>query len=338
MPKVHLGVAYLGNRFPQHAAKDLDEIAGVCDYVVHTVSEADMSFHKSALEKIFSLSRHKKLEVWADPWGLGGVFGGEAFSDYLSKHRDSWQVLSNGRIVPNACLNRPEFSHFVKEWILTVRDLGAQVLFWDEPHMYWDFDTELRGVFSCACPFCQDLFKKQFHQPMPKRLTLEVEAFRLQTLRSFLTGLFAFSESKNLRNALCIYAVTGLPIFETLWNEAAALPHLDIFGCDPYWRFASQPGPPEKKVGLFSQKTVEIAEKNFKAPQIWIQAMKFRKGQENEIVAAVQEAVNKGVDYIAAWSYDGGALLDPVLSEDPEAVWKAVKRAFQKVRSATPHS
>jgi hypothetical protein len=327
-----LGVAYLGNRTPRHAARDLDEISGVCDYVVHTVSETDISFHKSALGKIFAHSRRKKLEVWADPWGLGGVFGGESFSHYLVQHRDSWQVLSDGRIVPSACLNRPEFSHLLKEWILTVRDMGAQVIFWDEPHLHWNIDTELSGVFSCACPLCAELFKKQFKAPLPKRLTLETQEFRLQTLKDFLSGLMRFAHAKGLRNALCVYAVSGLPAYENLWEAAAGLSDLDIFGCDPYWRFNTQPGPPQKKVALFARKTVEAAARHHKASQIWIQAMKFPSGRESEIATAVREAAGQGTDYIAAWSYDGGELIDTVLSEDPETVWKTVKKVYTQLR------
>lgn len=329
-----LGVAYFGNRFPNHAAQDLDEIASVCDYVVHTVSETDLSFHKSALEKIFTTTQQKGLKVWADPWGVGGVFGGETYSNYLTQHRDSWQVLSNGRLVPQACLNRPEFVHFMKEWILTVRDLGAEVLFWDEPHIYWDFDGELRGIFSCACDYCQGLFKKHFGLTLPKRLTLEVQAFRLQTLRNFLTEIMEYGHHKNLRNSLCVYALSGVPTFETLWEHASALPDLDIFGCDPYWRSTSQSTPPKQRVGPFSKKTVESAQKYKKASQIWIQAMKFSKGQEKEVEVAIQEAARQGTDYIAAWSYDGGAILDPVLSEDPGAVWKTVKKTYQSIRKA----
>ena len=327
-----LGVAYLGNRVPAHAARDVDEISGVCDYIVHTVSETDIAYHKSALGKIFEHCRRRKLEIWADPWGVGGVFGGETFSHYLVRHRDAWQVLSDGQIAPQACLNRPELSHLLKEWILTVRDMGAQVVFWDEPHLHWDIDAELRGVFSCACPRCAELFEKQFRQKMPKRLTIEVQTFRLQTFRNFMSELMRFAHSKGLRNALCVYAITGLPAYETLWDAAAGLHDLDIFGCDPYWRFNAQAGPPEKKVGFFAKKTVESATDYHKASQIWIQAMKFASGREVEIGTAVKEAAQQGTDYIAAWSYDGGEILDNVLSENPEAVWKAVKKAFTQLR------
>ena len=67
------GVSYFGNRFLSHGAQDIARIAESCDYVVHTVSEADLNFHKSVLAKLFAESRRRGLEVWADPWGLGGT-------------------------------------------------------------------------------------------------------------------------------------------------------------------------------------------------------------------------------------------------------------------------
>jgi hypothetical protein len=70
------GVAYLGNRFPDHARVDLYRIAPVCDYVVHTVSETDLYFHKRAMGRIIDDSRRLGLEVWVDPWGLGGGLRG----------------------------------------------------------------------------------------------------------------------------------------------------------------------------------------------------------------------------------------------------------------------
>ena len=80
---VQLGVSYFGNRFLTHAKEDLKRIASSCDYVVHPVNEADLTYHKAALSKIISESRKLGLEVWVDPWALGGVFGGEAFSKFL---------------------------------------------------------------------------------------------------------------------------------------------------------------------------------------------------------------------------------------------------------------
>ena len=69
-----------------------------------------------------------------------------------------------------------------------------------------------------------------------------------------------------------------------------------------------------------------------KGSQIWVQAMRLAKGKETELAAACDAAVKAGVTHLAAWSFDGGALLDTVLAEDPAKVWDVVEKIFQKIR------
>jgi hypothetical protein len=164
------GVAYFGNRFPGHARADLRRIAPVCDYIVHTVSETDFYFHKRALEQIVGDSRRLGLEVWVDPWGLGGVFGGESFSKFLLDHPGAWQVLSDGRRAPAACLRRREFRDFVREWLDVVRSLGAQTVFWDEPHVHFHWDLEWEGIYGCVCGLCRETFRGAHGRDLPPRL------------------------------------------------------------------------------------------------------------------------------------------------------------------------
>jgi hypothetical protein len=327
------GVSYFGNRFLSHAKDDIARIAESCDYVVHTVSETDLNFHKAVLAKIFQETRRRGLEVWADPWGLGGVFGGEALSTFLTAHRDSWQTMSNGKVIAGACLNRPEWRSFVKEWVLTVRDMGAQVIFWDEPHVAFDFASELEGVFSCVCDLCQHLFRRRYGITQPSRLNDTVREFRRDTMRDFLNEIMAFSKSKGLRNAICLYAYKGIPEYDRIWAEAAALKDLDIFGCDPYWRWRGRQDP-FVHLTEFSRHVVEHATRNGKGSQVWIQAMRLPGGTEGEIERAIEAAVKERITHVAAWSFDGGEILDTVLAERPDDVWRAVEAAYKRFRGA----
>lgn len=325
------GVSYFGNRFLSHAEKDLKRIAESCHYIVHTVSENDLMFHKAVLTHMIDMTRRIGLEVWVDPWGLGGVFGGESTSHFLLTHRTAWQVMSDGRFVPNACLNKPEWRSYVKEWILTVRDMGAQVIFWDEPHVAFDFQSEMEGVYSCFCTECQQLFQHKYGTLPPARLNDNVREFRRETMKNFLQDLMSFAKSKGLRNAICLYAFKGHKEYDVIWQGAAALPDLDIFGCDPYWhwRFKREPTP---HVTDFSKYVVDHANKNHKQSQIWVQSMRLPSGKEHEIGLAVDAAVAQGVTHIASWSYDGGELLDTVLSERPDVVWAETEKAFKRHR------
>jgi len=328
---VKLGVSYFGNRFLEHASRDMAQIAECCDYVVHTVSEADLQYHKFVLSKIFLESQKKGLEVWADPWALGGVFGGEAHSRFLLDHREFWQAMSDGALKPVACLNRTEWRSYVKEWILNVKEMGAQVIFWDEPHIAYDLASELSGIYACACTECQTLFKKKFGVKPPTKRDQNVELFQLETMKSFLEEIFEFAKEKKLKNALCVYAIKGHKRYDALWEKAAGLKNLDIFGCDPYWRWRGQHNP-EVHVADFSRRVKEAARPHGKATQIWIQAMRLPKGTEEEIVFASEAAVKERIDYLAAWSFDGGELLDTVLAERPREIWKTVVKAFERIR------
>jgi hypothetical protein len=330
---IKVGASYFGNRFIDHAKNDLKRMAESCDYVVHTVSEADLTYHKAVLAHILAETRKLKLEVWVDPWSLGGVFGGEAFSKFLVEHRNSWQVMSDGRVCPLACLNRPEWRSYVMEWILNVRDMGAQVVFWDEPHIAFDFDSEWNGIFSCYCEVCQQQFKRAYGMSMPNRLTPETRQFRRETMRSFLNDIMAYTHSKGMKNSICLYAFKGHEEYDSLWAEAARLKDLDILGCDPYWRWRGHHDP-KTHVGEFSRHVARLARENGKGSQIWIQAMRLPAGAEGEIEAACEAIVAEGVTHIAAWSFDGGELLDPVLSERPADVWRTTENIFKRLRAA----
>ena len=331
--RVKTGASYFGNRFIEHARVDLKQMAAVCDYVVHTVSETDLYFHKSALRALGEASRQAGLEVWADPWGLGGVFGGERFSKFLLDHPEDWQVLSNGRRVPAACLNRPAFRNFVHEWLLAAREFGAQVIFWDEPHVFFHWDLEWEGVYSCVCDECKKRFRRRYGKAPPARMDGEAKEFRRETLADFLSEAMARARDLSFKNALCLYAFEGYDEYDRIWNRLGSLKDLDIFGTDPYWRWRPARQEPEKHVGHFTERAAALARPHGKGVQIWIQAMRLPKGSEGEILSACRAAAAAGATHLAAWSYDGGALLDPVLSEDPARVWAEVRQAFTELRA-----
>jgi hypothetical protein len=255
-------------------------------------------------------------------------------SKFLLDHRDSWQTMSDGRVVPAACLNRPEWRSFVMEWVLTVRDMGAQVIFWDEPHVTFDFESEFQGIYACVCNVCQGLFKKQYGSLLPTRKNEEASEFRRDMIRRFLTEMMAFTHAKGMKNALCLYAFRGHAEYDRLWAEAAKLKDLDIFGCDPYWRWHGRRRDPSAHVADFSRYVVETARPLGKGSQVWIQAMRLPAGAEQEVRAACEAAAREGITHIAAWSYDGGALADPVLSERPEEVWRVLEETFLSLRKS----
>ena len=333
-----LGVSYFGVRNPEHVEKHLNRmIEGGCNTVLHTFSENDFLFYRGTMHEIVELSKKKGLEVYIDPWGLGGVFGGEAFSRFALEYDDARQVLSNGRLAPAACPNNAVFQQSMREWITAAVELGADVIFWDEPHFYvparYGGDPSLWG---CRCETCQSLFREKYGYPLPNKVNSDVRDFQNESLANFIKEMVKFAKGKGVKTALCL-----LPEWEDIeratqkWERFASLETLDVFGSDPYWMWA---GKDFADYELHVRRVKELAEKYGKEPQIWIQACKVKKGEEGKVRQAVEVAYKHGIQNIMAWSYLGTAYMSRVKSERPERVWQELKNAYIDIRKGPAKS
>ncbi len=332
--KAKLGVSYFGVRNPDHVAADVRRMVEAgCNVIVHTFSEEDLQFYRETMQDIVALSKGYGLEVYLDPWGVGGVFGGEAFTRFALEHDEARQVLANGAKAPAACPNSPVFRDFMRQWIKAAVEVGADVLFWDEPHFFLPAWHGLPPeLWACRCPACQDLFLQEFAHPLPQALTPEVREFQEHSLYLFLKELTAFAQSLGVRNALCLLPEWEDPgAAERRWEKFAALESIDVFGTDPYWLWA---GRSFSEFEFFAQTVKRLAERFGKEPQIWVQACKVRAGQEPWIRQAVRAAYQLGIRNILAWSYLGTAYMSWVRSDRPDKVWAELVQAFQAIRSA----
>ncbi len=192
-----LGCSYFGNRILKHFLVDLRELQEMgCTFVVHTYSENDMVFCHAAVADLVAATKEAGLEAWIDPWGVGKVFGGEAFSNFVMQNVDAMQVLSDGLPAGLACPNHPRFRSFMREWIDAAASTGAQVAFWDEPHFY--IPTWMGGrpnTWGCRCEHCQRLFEQINGYPMPTEETDQVHSFKEHCIVSKSTALRSFSVS-----------------------------------------------------------------------------------------------------------------------------------------------
>lgn len=130
MTRIETGVSYFANRWPGHFARDLDDIiAHGCTYIVHTFSENDVLFAPGTMAELFRMTDEAGLGCWADPWGVMGLFGGEAFSAFVPLHPDACQVLSTGQRAPAACPSAVETRAAMRLWIDAALDAGADTIF-----------------------------------------------------------------------------------------------------------------------------------------------------------------------------------------------------------------
>ncbi len=340
---VHTGAAYFGNRTLRHVRTDMEDMArSGFTYVVHCFTENDLRYSLDSMRHIVEISHEVGLEVHLDPWGVAGIFGGEAFSNFAQREVQACQVLADGARVGAGCLNRRELRDFLRTWIDGAAYAGGDVLFWDEPHWYpgdlW-FYGEQRGDpaprWSCHCEVCRELFRERYGRDLPREIDPEVVGFRQASVLEILTDVITYGAEKGPRNALCLLpqghlgSVLHLPD----WELFLQIRGLDIFGTDPYWAARpDQPVPLEPYVRSNARRVRELCDRYGLEDQFWIQGYNFRAGQEEGVAEAVGIAVEEGMTNLAVWSYRACEPMSKLWPENPEKVWRIVTESFQRAR------
>jgi hypothetical protein len=335
MSDTKTGVAYFHTRDPRHAGRDLDEMVEAgCTFVVHCFPELFLSYYNQATETVLRMTRDRGLEVYLDPWGVGGVFGGEAFSRFVAETPGARQVSRTGRALPAACPNHPDFRELMNLWIRRAADMGAQVCFWDEPHFHFDWmRPDALDEWACRCPVCVELYRQETGEQMPAELSPEVVAFRQRSLLGFLAENCRHARELGMRNCVCVLPDEGGPMARAAgtasWDAIAALDDVDIFGTDPYWvLFGAEVEP---YVRAQCERVMVLCERHGKEAQAWLQAFLIPEGREGEVETAVRTIHAAGVRNIAAWGFRACEFID-IRCARPERVWEVITRAFRGFR------
>lgn len=335
---MRLGVSYYGTRDTRHVARDLDEIAGCCTYVLHTFSENDRQFAKGNMAEVIRETRARGMEAQVGPWGVAGLFGGEAYSDWVNYTWDVRQVLSNGHTAPIACPLNPRTLPYLYGWIDDALEIGAEVIFWDEPHYFipgWLFRLNDDSLWGCRCEHCQHAFKQRTGKDLPLERTEEVLRFQDEVLTEFIQSLCDYTERAGARNSVCV-----LPHKEAMergfWERVTGIPSAHCVGTDPYWGAGDRSSIEAYQDDFFVRAGKEIlqltGEKNHDS-HIWIKAFHIQKGMEDLVGRAVRKAYEMGFRDISTWSFRGVAVHSLLASENPDAVWSHMKEAYLECKA-----
>lgn len=329
-----LGCSYFGNRILKHVREDMRDLREMgCTYVVHTFNENDLIFYHKTMCEIVAATQELGMEVHIDPWGVGKVFGGESFSNFVMQNSDSVQHASDGKPVGCACPNAPKFRAFMREWIDAAVATGAEVIFWDEPHFYichWIGGRP--DTWGCLCAHCRSKFEARFGRPMPAEQDEDVKQLKDDSLHEFLAEIVKYAASKGVRNSLCVLPHRGAQQGSGTWERLAGMPGLSIFGSDPYWEVFKEPLEPF--VGGTSREVKKICAQHKLDPQMWLQGYGFPSGREHEIVEAVDVMLREGIRDIAVWGFDACRHLSWIRPADPDLVWTKIKEAYARALRA----
>ncbi len=321
------GTSYFGVRNRRHAAEDLDQFAADgLNAVLHTFSERDQRYYQGTMADLVDESHDRGFEVYVNPWAVGRVFGGEALSEFIGRNPEARQALSNGRRVAAACFNHPEFREFMREWTRDAADLGADVLFWDEPHWFlpgWHDEDFEEGVWGCRCEHCRERFAERYEREMPREETDAVREFKADELLAFLKEMMAIAKAEGADNAVCLLPSEDADHGLSEWGPLARSDDLDVLATDPYWGVFEDAEGPEAFVGYFSEKVADMADEHDLRSQIWIQGFRLGPDAEDEVRTATRTALESGVDSVFMWGYEACESISSIACEEPEKAWSA---------------
>ena len=328
------GVSYFGVRDLDHVRRDLDEIAEAgFTAVTHTFSEHDLRYHVGDLARIVEETRRRGLEAALDPWGVAGLFGGEAYSELALTNLPSRQVDANGDSVPACCPNAKATRELLRRWTVAATELGPDVLFWDEPHFYLGAYREAPSPPCCRCDACRAAWRELADGDLPPEGASELEIFRTRSLRELLEDAIA-SAGREIRHSLCLLPRGEFVAGSDDWDSFTTLPGIDRLATDPYWM--DRPVDPASFVRKHSEDLREVCRVTGKEMEIWIQGIRIPAGEERVLGEAVESALASGADRVCFWSFRGTGRMSHLSCGDPEAAWDAMKQAAGAARSGKP--
>jgi uncharacterized Zn-finger protein len=324
------GIAYFGVRNPEWVRKDMQKIklAGF-NYVLHTFSEEDLQYYPQTMKEIIAISKEEGLNVYVNPWGVGRVFGGEAYSELAAKDPESAQVSLGGKKLAASCPNSPAFQSYMKKWIETVCSCDIETVFWDEPHFY--FEKKNPELSACRCSYCSKLYKEQTGEEIPAGPNEKFEKFRQKSLVSFLLYVTEEVHKLDKRNSVCLLP-PWFPAGLENWDEVAKISFVDEIGSDPYWEKGDSVEKIQEDYAKVSEKIANLAKTHNKEAQMWIKNYHIEAGTEHFVQKATEIVANAGIKNIFAWSYLGSKYMDCLRSDNPELVWETQIKAISLVK------
>lgn len=323
-----IGAAYFGNRILRHVAADMADLAerGFTG-VLHTFSENDLAHYREQMGHIVAASHDVGLQVQLSPWGLGGVFGGEAESAWIAADPMRGQVLADGTRVGAACLSDPHFRGLVREWADAAIAAGADQVFWDEPS--WGQPARCGGPVGrpvCVCDACREGFAQRYGTSMPAELTEEVAAFHEAVLVEFVQEMVAHVAAQGVVNTVCLLPGAEGPLGLGDWGPIAGAPGVATLATTPYWRVFDQ--PVDEFVGAAAERLRTTAQPQGVGAQLWLQGFGLGPEQAGELRTAVSVARAAGIEDLWVWGYEAGGHMSSLATRDPGTVWEAICRAL----------
>ena len=341
---IDVGVSYFGVRRVRHVRVDLEALVDFgATYVVHLMTEGDLDYYRQTMGEIVRATHDAGLAVWLDPCAVGHVFGGTEFPSELAVMRPELAQRDDlGRSLSAVCPNQPDVRSYFREWIDVAVDLGSDVLFWDEPHLWIGSWYEQPDRSACYCAACRRAFSERFGGDLPPDPRHpDAVAFRQGMLLDFLAELLGYARAKKVRNAVTLLPTEYDADGGLDWDAVAGLRLVDNLGSDPY-PFPSFPNQTSRAdswpdlVRRYADRVVEVTGKHGIENHLWVQGFSVPRLDHGYLERAIPLAVEAGITNIGVWGFDGHRDMSRFACEDPDLAWERLARAVTSIRNERP--
>ncbi|MBP6876146.1 MAG: hypothetical protein KBD56_08755 [Candidatus Eisenbacteria bacterium] len=324
---MRIAASYFGNRIPRHVAADMQLLHTLgFTRVVHTFSETDMTFYRATMREIVRISGDCGLETLLDPWGVGRVFGGEAYSQWLLEEPDLFQRGPSGRLLGGCCLNHPGLRARMHAWIDAAAETGAPWIFWDEPHWVFPGPLNPHGEI-CACEHCERRLRELHPGADLRSASREtITELRERGIRDLLVDLTCYAHAQGLRSSVCVLPHGFLEQPALDHDALLADGRIHEFGTDPYWDAFGMHTPEERRrfVETHAGEALRICRRAQIPSMLWVQAFRIPAAREAELFAGTRELLQYAPDTIAIWGFEACAHMSAIACERPAAVWNGL--------------
>lgn len=312
-----LATSYFGSRILRHVQSDLIRLRELgFSRIVHTFSENDLYYYPGTMRDIVRASQDEGFDVLIDPWGVAGIFGGEAFSRWIVEQPSLAQIGESGRPLGGACLNNPALIIQMTEWLDAAVATGAGWVFWDEPH--WSPGGSPRNPDNehCVCKFCRE-------KAGAKGIT---DGFRAQSLIDFLGAMVNLATQRDIRSSICVMpqGMAGQPGLD--WQKIAALPGLSEFGTDPYWQAFNirELGSRDRFIDENSLAARQVSTDNRIESMLWTQAFRVKAGDEDDQIDGTKRMLSHKPDTLAIWGFEACAFMSTLACGNADRLWRGL--------------
>ncbi len=331
---VEINVTYALSPHPQDNRRNLEDIAGACDGVYLSVTEALVSETPMAVRLAVEDAHEQGLIAMLDLRGYGNLFAGGAGCSLLAARHPEYDCLTSagkplGRVCPSKSAVRSAFRFMVRD--LTERFEPDGLLF-NQPS--WELSPHLGtlepGEWLCRCADCQAAFKAAHGFELPSSRTPEVRAFQTGVLAKFLEELCAEVKAAgdHLVTAVCLGPESDIKLQQVV----AEIADLDVLGYLP-----SALSTPDDADALLLRASdfLTLARERGRLAELWVSTLEPEPHQES---SPAQWAVQLGaldVDSLGVSAHRDWSSAEPVELDvwgDPDDVWEQLCAAFQAIR------